>query len=151
MVADKTFTCTVLTPERKVLETAATFAAIPAYDGEVGILHDRAPLLCRLGVGILRLDTPAGAQRIFVDAGFAEMLDNRLTVLTEPRFAVPPAFATVVARTFSQRRKTLRNSLRGMVDAAGMAAAGLDPAARPETLHPEQFAQLARLAESHPA
>lgn len=83
MVADKTFTCTVLTPERKVLDTPATFAAVPAFDGEVGILHDRAPLLCRLGVGILRLDTPQGAQRIFVDAGFAEMLDNRLTVLTE--------------------------------------------------------------------
>jgi len=83
MVADKTFTCTVLTPERRVLETAATFAAVPAFDGEVGIMHDRAPLLCRLGVGILRLDTPQGAQRIFVDAGFAEMLDNKLTVLTE--------------------------------------------------------------------
>lgn len=82
-MADKTFTCTVLTPERRVLQTEATFAAIPAYDGEVGILRDRAPLLCRLGIGILRLETPAGQQRVFVDRGFAEVRDNQLTVLTE--------------------------------------------------------------------
>lgn len=87
-MADKTFTCTVLTPERRVLETPATFAAIPAYDGEIGIMHDRAPLLCRLGIGILRLETPAGTQRIYVDAGFAEVIDNRVTVLTE-RAALP--------------------------------------------------------------
>jgi len=82
-MADKTFICTVLTPERRVLETPASFAAIPAYDGEIGIMHDRAPLLCRLGIGILRLETPTGTQRIFVDAGFAEVIDNRVTVLTE--------------------------------------------------------------------
>ncbi len=83
-MADKTFTCTVLTPERSVLRTEAQFAAIPAYDGEIGVLHDRAPLLCRLGVGIVRLDgTPDGDQRFFVDAGFAEMRDNHLTILTE--------------------------------------------------------------------
>jgi len=75
----------------------------------------------------------------------------RLSVLPEPRFAVPPAFPAVVARAFSQRRKTLRNSLRGLVDASAMVEAGLDPAARPETLHPEQFARLAALAPDHPA
>jgi len=84
-MADKTFTftCTVLTPERRVVQTQATFAAIPAFDGEVGVLHDRAPLLCRLGVGILRLETPSGGQRLFVDEGFAEVIDNQVTVLTE--------------------------------------------------------------------
>ncbi len=75
----------------------------------------------------------------------------RLTVLPEPRFAVPAAFGVVVARAFSQRRKTLRNSLRGLIDAPAMLEAGLDPAARPETLSAEQFARLAALAPDHPA
>jgi len=70
----------------------------------------------------------------------------RLTVLPEPRFAVPPAYGEVVARAFSQRRKTLRNALRGLVDAADIAAAGIDPGARPETLSPQQFAVLSELA-----
>jgi F-type H+-transporting ATPase subunit epsilon len=82
-VADKTFNCTVLTPETAVLKTAASFAAIPAHDGEIGILRDRAPLLCRLGIGIVRLETEAGPRRLFVDAGFAEVRDNQLTILTE--------------------------------------------------------------------
>ncbi len=52
-------------------------------------------------------------------------------------------FARVVFAAFSQRRKTLRNSLSGLLDAAAIAAAGIDPGARPETLFPAQFAALA--------
>ena len=54
------------------------------------------------------------------------------------------AFEETVSRAFSQRRKTLRNSLRGLIDAATIEAAGIDPGARPETLGLEQFAALAR-------
>ena len=70
----------------------------------------------------------------------------RLTVLPEPRFPVPPAYAAVVAAAFSQRRKTLRNSLRPLLPEAAFAEAGVDPGARPETLEPGQFAALAALA-----
>ncbi|MEO6185181.1 MAG: 16S rRNA (adenine(1518)-N(6)/adenine(1519)-N(6))-dimethyltransferase RsmA [Steroidobacteraceae bacterium] len=70
----------------------------------------------------------------------------RVTMLAQPRFAVPALYAPIVAQAFSQRRKTLRNSLRGRIDAGGWLAAGVDPAARPETLTPEQFARLAALA-----
>ena len=55
------------------------------------------------------------------------------------------AFEKLVSQAFSQRRKTLRNSLRGMVDATNMEAAGIDPGARPETLGLEQFANLSNL------
>ncbi len=62
-------------------------------------------------------------------------------------FPVPDAgrFARVVAAAFSMRRKTLRNSLRGLVDEAGFAAAGIDAGRRPETLAPAEFARLAAL------
>jgi 16S rRNA (adenine1518-N6/adenine1519-N6)-dimethyltransferase len=48
-----------------------------------------------------------------------------------------------VLAAFAQRRKTLRNSLAGLMDAAAITAAGVDPAARPETLEPAAFAALA--------
>jgi 16S rRNA (adenine1518-N6/adenine1519-N6)-dimethyltransferase len=70
----------------------------------------------------------------------------RLVVLEKPRFDVPAAFSRVVAQAFSQRRKTLRNSLRGLLPATAFADTGVDPAARPETLRPDQFAALAALA-----
>jgi F-type H+-transporting ATPase subunit epsilon len=78
-----TFHVSVITPERAVLEAEATFAALPAHDGELGILKGRAALLYRLGAGLLRLDTSEGKRGLFVAGGFAQMLDDRLTILTE--------------------------------------------------------------------
>ncbi|HWN06049.1 MAG TPA: 16S rRNA (adenine(1518)-N(6)/adenine(1519)-N(6))-dimethyltransferase RsmA [Steroidobacteraceae bacterium] len=57
----------------------------------------------------------------------------------------PARFARLVAAAFSMRRKTLRNSLRGLVDAGQFAAAGIEPSRRPETLAPAEFARLAAL------
>ncbi len=69
----------------------------------------------------------------------------RLVPFDVPPFDLPdPArFARVVAAAFSMRRKTLRNGLRGVVDEAGFAAAGVDPGRRAETLSPDEFAALA--------
>lgn len=83
MARNDTFHCSVITPERAVLEADATFVAFPAHDGEVGILKDRAPLLFKMGTGLLRVETPEGNHAFFVDGGFAQMVDNRLTLLTE--------------------------------------------------------------------
>jgi F-type H+-transporting ATPase subunit epsilon len=84
MAAAKTFHCSIVTPERAVLETdAATFVALPAWDGEIGFLVDRAPIICKLAAGEARVRTAEGERRWYVDGGFAEMVDNRLTVLTE--------------------------------------------------------------------
>ena len=70
----------------------------------------------------------------------------RLKVRQTPAFEVPEQFGAIVAQAFSQRRKTLRNSLKGRVAEDAWQLAAVDPGARPETLRPEQFAALARLA-----
>ena len=67
----------------------------------------------------------------------------RLRVRREPAFAVPPAYARTVSAAFSQRRKTLRNALRSILDIQAIVDAGIDPGVRPETLAPAQFAALA--------
>ena len=68
-----------------------------------------------------------------------------LQPLADPPFELGnrAAYARVVAAAFSQRRKTLRNSLRGLLDASEIGSAGIDPGARPETLAPAEFAALA--------
>ena len=69
-----------------------------------------------------------------------------------PRETLPVAvrderlFAEVVRRAFAQRRKTLRNALRGWLDIAQIEAAGVDPGARPETLDLTAFAALSAVA-----
>ena len=67
----------------------------------------------------------------------------RLRVRREPAFAVPRAYARTVSAAFSQRRKTLRNALRSILDIQAITDAGIDPGVRPETLAPAQFAALA--------
>jgi len=57
-------------------------------------------------------------------------------------------FQRLLTQAFSMRRKTLRNCLRGLLDAEGIAAAGVDPGLRPEALDLQQFAALARRAAS---
>jgi F-type H+-transporting ATPase subunit epsilon len=77
------FNCVVVTPEQQALTETIAQAIIPAHDGLVGILTDRAPLLVKIGVGPLRLDLANGQkQYFFIEGGIAQMKDNKLTILT---------------------------------------------------------------------
>src|SRR5688500_10191486 len=77
------FQCTVVTPEQQAFDAQITQAILPAHDGLVGILTNRAPILVKLGVGPLRLDRADGAKSFFVlDGGVAQMKDNKLTIVT---------------------------------------------------------------------
>lgn len=76
----------------------------------------------------------------------------RLTPLAEPVVAPGevPAFRAFVTACFTRRRKQLRNVVMAVtgrsapVVSAGLDTLGLDPAARPETLAPAEFARLLR-------
>jgi F-type H+-transporting ATPase subunit epsilon len=83
MANDKTLHCSLITPEKSVVECDATAVSLTAHDGEVGFLHNRAPLLTKLGVGVLRITDNDGERLFFIDGGFAQMVNNQLTVLTE--------------------------------------------------------------------
>jgi F-type H+-transporting ATPase subunit epsilon len=82
-MASKTLQCSVITPEAAVYDGPADAVVVPAHDGEIGILPDRAPLLCKLGAGRLRVRIGNSEESWFVDGGFAQVLDNVVTVLTQ--------------------------------------------------------------------
>jgi F-type H+-transporting ATPase subunit epsilon len=84
-----TFKASLITPEAILLETMVSEAQIPAFDGLLGILDKRAPLLAKLTTGVLRLSTNAGIQRYLVSGGYAQMKDNELTILASE--AIPAA------------------------------------------------------------
>ncbi len=75
-----------------------------------------------------------------VDSAFV-----RLTPIRTPPVAARElvTLETVVRQAFSQRRKTLRKSLRGLLDEQAFAATGIDPGSRPEQLPVEAFVRLA--------
>jgi 16S rRNA (adenine1518-N6/adenine1519-N6)-dimethyltransferase len=71
----------------------------------------------------------------------------RLRPAENPRFDIGKngALRTLVTAAFSHRRKTLRNSLKGLLASRDIESCGIDPQLRPETLAPLQFGRLAAL------
>ncbi len=75
---------------------------------------------------------------------------NSAVVRLRPWESPPVAVADVVlleklvTQAFSQRRKTLRNTLKGLLTAEGISAQDIDPTRRAETLSLTEFAALAR-------
>ncbi|EAR23300.1 16S rRNA (adenine(1518)-N(6)/adenine(1519)-N(6))-dimethyltransferase RsmA [Nitrococcus mobilis] len=72
----------------------------------------------------------------------------RLTPLSRPPRGTwddEPRLAEVVARAFGQRRKTLRNALRGMISEQQIKAAGIEPSARAETIDLDHYLRLAEV------
>jgi len=71
-----------------------------------------------------------------------------LVPFQSPRFDIEDdgMFGKVVAQAFSQRRKTLRNTLKGYLDAPGMEGIGIDPGLRAENLGVGDFVRIANLA-----
>ncbi len=78
----RTVQCIVVTPERAVLDERVDFVALPMYDGELGVLPGRTPLIGRLGYGELRTRRGDSVARYFVDGGFAQVRSDVVTVLT---------------------------------------------------------------------
>ena len=74
--------CVVVTPERTQLDREAEHVSLPMFDGELGILKGRAPMIGRLGCGTLRLQTAAGPERYYIDGGFAHVEGDVVNVLT---------------------------------------------------------------------
>lgn len=75
--------CLVVTPEATVFDEAVEFVALPLFDGELGVLPGRSPLIGRLGYGELRI-RQVGSKTLtyYVDGGFVQIADNVVSVLT---------------------------------------------------------------------
>lgn len=61
--------------------------------------------------------------------------------------ADPERIYTIVKAAFAQRRKTLNNALKNVMDSSAIMAADVDPKARAETLSPHDYVRLARVQQ----
>ena len=119
-------------------EVVARMTALPGTPD-----YGRLTVMLQARFRVTRLFTvPAGA---FRPAPKVESAVARLVPLgaARPAIADEALFARIVAAAFGQRRKTLRNAVSGVVDEDALRAAGIDPAARGETLSVADFVRLA--------
>jgi len=107
--------------------------------GDYGRLSVMVQYRCR-AEGLFRVGPGAFSPPPKVDSAVV-----RLTPYAELPFPArdEQRLAELVNRAFSQRRKTLRNSLKQLLDAEAIAAAGIDPGERPEQVPVEGFVRLA--------
>jgi F-type H+-transporting ATPase subunit epsilon len=82
-MADQQVRCVVVTPEKTELDVSCDSLTIPLFDGELGILPGRAPMVGRLGFGILKIRSGSATTEWFVDGGFVQVTREGTYVLTD--------------------------------------------------------------------
>ena len=79
----------LVSPERLVLSSEVSMVVVPGAEGDFGVLPGHAPMISNVRSGVISIyDDHAIEARIFVAGGFAEVSNNRLTVLTEDAVAL---------------------------------------------------------------
>ena len=73
----------VISPERVLFEGEAASVVAPAFDGEVGILDNHAPMMTLLGKGSLRLGGAAAERKFEIEGGFLQVVENNVRIVTE--------------------------------------------------------------------
>ncbi|MEO8676020.1 MAG: 16S rRNA (adenine(1518)-N(6)/adenine(1519)-N(6))-dimethyltransferase RsmA [Casimicrobiaceae bacterium] len=121
--------------QREVVARMTAQPATPDY-GRLSVMLQASFRVTRLFI------VPPGAFQPVpkVDSAIA-----RLVPLGEatPRIDDQVLFSRIVAAAFGQRRKTMRNAVAPICEAAALIAAGIDPGARGETLAVADFVRLA--------
>ena len=121
--------------QKEVVDRMAAVPGSRQYGRLSIMLQYRCKVIPLFNIGPDAFDPPPKVESAFV----------RLEPYEQPRVQVTDEalFEQLVKQAFSQRRKTLRNTLRDLVDAETMRELGIDPSARAETLAIEDFAILA--------
>ena len=79
----KTLTVELVTPEKVALTQSADFVALPAFEGEMGVLPGHEAFLVQLAAGEVRVRRGGETSSFAVSGGFAEILKDKVSVFAE--------------------------------------------------------------------
>jgi F-type H+-transporting ATPase subunit epsilon len=83
MIAATELRLVLVTPETTLRDEPVRSLRFPLFDGQIGVLPGRAPLVGRLGAGELKFITDSGTERFFIDGGFVQIKGSVVTLLTD--------------------------------------------------------------------
>ena len=106
MAESHSLKCVVVTPEKAVLDAAVDFVAVPMFDGELGVLPGRQPLIGRLGYGELRTVSGKTTRRYYVDGGFVQVRSDVVTLLTAKAIPAEELNAAAAEAELREAQKT---------------------------------------------
>ena len=73
----------IVTPEKKFFSGEVENVYLPGTEGELGILPGHVPLVTGLAAGELRYATGGQVEELAIGAGFVEVTQEKVTVLTD--------------------------------------------------------------------
>ena len=73
----------IVTPDKVVVNQPVDYIGVPGVEGEFGVLPNHIPLLSALSIGHLYFRVGGKTEHVFISGGFAEVTDNRISVLAE--------------------------------------------------------------------
>lgn len=109
-------TLEIITPDEKVLSTEATQVVLPTESGEVGILAGHIPLVTKIIAGELKVIREEGTEFIAVDHGFAKVLGDTISVLTEAAVEVEEIDLSEVESAQARAEEALQQAQAEGVD-----------------------------------
>lgn len=77
------FQLRIVTPRRQVLDEEVREVTAPGTLGELGVLPDHVTFLTSLEPGVLIYKSDRTTSKVAIRSGFAEVLDNVMTVLVD--------------------------------------------------------------------
>lgn len=97
----------IVTPEKTLLDEPVAALNFPLYDGGIGILPGRLPLIGRLGTGELKVTQEAGERRYFIDGGFVQVHGGVVTLLTNSAISGSALSATDAQQELDAAKKVV--------------------------------------------
>ena len=83
MAEKNVFTLKIITPDRMFYEGPVKMVEFDTVEGEVGILPGHIPMTLIIRPGVLTITGEAERKTAALHAGFAEVLQDRVTILAE--------------------------------------------------------------------
>ena len=109
-------TLEIITPDECVYSTSATQVILPTETGEAGILTGHIPMVTKIVAGELQVITEKGTESIAVDHGFAKVLGNTISVLTESAIDVAQIDLSAVEAAQLKAKQALDEAARDGID-----------------------------------
>ncbi len=98
-----TFLLELVSPAKLLLSRQVEMAQFPAAEGEMGVLPGHAPMIVTLRGGVIAV-TEVGqvTERLFVNGGFAEVTQDRVTILADEAIPVASLSRATAAQTLAE-------------------------------------------------
>ncbi len=109
-MADETTLFELVSPERLLLSRQVGMVVVPGSEGLFGVLPRHAPLISTLVPGVIDVyEEGAVIDRIFIAGGFAEVTEDRCTVLAEAAVPVDEIDLAATERRIVDLGEELKN------------------------------------------